>query len=261
MHSLAVLNISDHYVRLKVNGGGCVLGGLMGTSGEGCVEVRASFELPVENGAVDAAFVGERARQCKQVFPAHDMVGLYTVAPVSEALRAQIVRLIRGSGRVLLVLNPEDAKSSSVFPVSTYAMDTSGAAFERQPLRVVSDEPERIGIEHVAHHSSESQKSSQCKITQVTFHIRIPFLVLTHLTGLGGSLEILHQKVLEVSRRAEQMATGEIPYNCDFVRKAYFLSRMLPAPSSPSFRQRLSDVKLFIILNSNSNSYSILYSF
>lgn len=181
VHSLAVLNISDHYVRLKVNGGGCVLGGLMGTSGEGCVEVRSSFELPVENGAVDAAFVEERARQCKQVFPAHDMVGLYTAAPVSEALRAQIVRLIRGTGRVLLVLNPEDAKSSSVFPVSAYAMDTSGAAFERQPLRVVSDEPERIGIEHVAHHSSESQKSSQCilftkiKITQVTFTFISPF--------------------------------------------------------------------------------------
>lgn len=167
VHSLAVLNISDHYVRLKVNGGGgggcAIVGGLMGTPGEGGgVEVRSTFELPVENGAVDAEFVRERARQCKQVFPVYDMVGLYTAAPVSEALRAQVVRLVQGTDLVLLVLNPEDAKKGGVFPVSAYAMGKSGAAFERQPLRVVSDEPERIGIEHVAH--SGGPKSSQCKI-------------------------------------------------------------------------------------------------
>lgn len=255
VHSLVILSISDHYVRLKINGDGkeaCAFGGVMGAFVEGRTEIVASFELPLENGAVDAEFVKARADQCRQVSPGCDLAGFYAVAPVSEALKTQLVLVGRQGFRrpLLLVLNPADARrpvKGDAFPVSAYSMSPDGV-FERQILKVVSDEPERIGIEHIVRYSDNS-KQSQCKKRRenqweclCAFIFVFTFIVKAHLSGLESSLEILYQKVLDVCKQAEQMASGEIPYNCDFIRKAGFLSKMLPTPSSPSFRQKLSDV-------------------
>lgn len=169
VHSLVILSISDHYVRLKINGDGkeaCAFGGVMGAFVEGRTEIVASFELPLENGTVDAEFVKARADQCRQVSPGCDLAGFYAVAPVSEALKTQLVRVGSQSFRrlLLLVLNPADARrpvKGDAFPVSAYSM-SPGGAFERQTLKVVSDEPERIGIEHIVRYSDNS-KQSQCK--------------------------------------------------------------------------------------------------
>ena len=94
VHSLVLLNISDHYTRHRANRNQmAVVGFLLGTQEGRKLQIWNNFEVPFKQGGLDTEFAGERIEQYKEVFPELDILGWYRVGMQVDYNIDQLIRV------------------------------------------------------------------------------------------------------------------------------------------------------------------------
>ncbi|CAG0903419.1 unnamed protein product [Cyprideis torosa] len=211
LHPLVIMNISDHWTRIKAQEGSSkqVLGVILGTQQGRNLEIENSFELAtleVEDQLVlDLDYLNAKEVRYKQVFPDLDVLGWYTTgtypepSPVDLHVHKQV--LARSENPLLLKLVPMSAQHSDL-PVTMYEslIDLKGSSsprllFLQTTYSIVTEEAERIGIDHVARMAStdaigESSAAADPLLAQFgaikMLHSRIK-IILAFLAGWSAS--------------------------------------------------------------------------
>lgn len=261
LHPIVVMNISEHWTRLRAQQQGSaphVLGALLGQQKGRNVEIMNSIELLCDtvggHTVLDTDYYAMKEEQYKQVFPNMDLVGWYTSggAPCQAdvAIHQQVCRLSE-SALLMLKLDPlaaGDVESASgrigELPVSVYesVIDlVDGAAqifMVPTGYSLATEEAERIGVDHVARVSDAGSVSNSALAESM-----VPEL---------GALQMLSHRVKIIARYVKAMHNGDVPLNYDILREASSISHCLPVVQSGKFSEELdtqiSDVLLTVYL-------------
>ncbi|XP_064409103.1 COP9 signalosome complex subunit 6 isoform X3 [Latimeria chalumnae] len=240
LHPLVILNISDHWIRIRSQEGRPVqvIGALIGKQEGRNIEVMNSFELLshlVEDKIViDKEYYYTKEEQFKQVFKDLEFLGWYTTGgPPDQSdihVHKQVCEIIESP--LFLKLNPMTKHTDLPVSVFESVIDiVNGEAtllFAELTYTLATEEVERIGVDHVARMTA---------------------------TGSGEN------------------STGEVPFNHEILREAYALCHRLPVLSTDKFKtdfyDQCNDVGLMTYLgtitktcntmNQFVNKFNILY--
>ncbi|XP_057544137.1 COP9 signalosome complex subunit 6a-like [Amaranthus tricolor] len=247
LHPLVILNISDHFTRVKSqlqhpsslsNGGessppprvyGCVIGVQRGRT----VEIFNSFELlydPISN-SLDRGFLEKKQELYKKVFPNFYVLGWYstgTDAQESDMLIHKALMDINESP-VYLLLHPSINHAQKDLPLSIYESELHvidglpQLIFVRSSYTIETVEAERISVDHVAHLKPADGGSAATQLA-------------AHLTGIHSAIKMLNSRVKVLLQYLLAMQKGEIPCEYSLLRQVSSLLRRLPAIESLKFQ-------------------------
>lgn len=181
LHPLLVLNISEHWTRVKAQHGAPrnVVGAVIGKQEGRKIELHNSFEVVVEAAPVgaphgpqqlDLSFFREKEEQFKQVFPALMLVGWYSAGQLASptalpdmGLHAQFCALTESP--LLVRLDPGGSRGErlpldifeSLFEV---AHGRTRTVLVPLPFKMVAEEAESIGVNHVAKASMDTSAAA-----------------------------------------------------------------------------------------------------
>ncbi|XP_005534631.2 PREDICTED: COP9 signalosome complex subunit 6-like, partial [Pseudopodoces humilis] len=162
LHPLVILNISDHWIRLRSQEGrnGQVIGALIGRQEGRNIEVMNSFELLAHTSGghvlIDKEYYYTKEEQFKQVFKDLEFLGWYTMGgppePADIHVHKQVCEIIESP--LFLKLNPMTKHTDLPVSVFESVIDIiNGEAtmlFAELPYTLATEEAERIGVDHVA---------------------------------------------------------------------------------------------------------------
>ncbi|XP_032940150.1 COP9 signalosome complex subunit 6-like [Catharus ustulatus] len=162
LHPLVILNISDHWIRLRSQEGrnGQVIGALIGRQEGRNIEVMNSFELLAHGSGghvlIDKEYYYTKEEQFKQVFKDLEFLGWYTTGgppePADIHVHKQVCEIIESP--LFLKLNPMTKHTDLPVSVFESVIDIiNGEAtmlFAELPYTLATEEAERIGVDHVA---------------------------------------------------------------------------------------------------------------
>jgi len=258
---LPILNISEHLTRTKVQTGNPnpdILGVLLGTQNGREIEIVNTFELALEassNGdlRVDHDFLATRRDQYKQVFPALDFIGWYTVAPIPTAkhisLHEQFVAY--SSTPLLLVLQPSkiDTTAQSL-PLKVYESTIeirdrrSRSVFIEVPFSMETGEAERIAVDFTA-------KGAEGGTTLVS-----------HLQTQRAAVKMLHDRIVLLTQYVTSVLAQKVPMDRTVLRALASLLATLPASESSEFRKEFdteyTDVQITAYLSTLTKTTDVL---
>ncbi|XP_062460253.1 COP9 signalosome complex subunit 6 [Pezoporus occidentalis] len=271
LHPLVILNISDHWIRLRSQEGRNthVIGALIGRQEGRSIEVMNSFELlsHVVDGHVliDKEYYYTKEEQFKQVFKELEFLGWYTTGgppePPDIHVHKQVCEIIESP--LFLKLNPMTKHTDLPVSVFESVIDIiNGEAtmlFAELPYTLATEEAERIGVDHVARMTATGGGESST--------------VAEHLIAQHSAIKMLHSRVrliLEYVRAAE---AGALPFNHELLREACALCHCLPVLSTDKFKtdfyDQCNDVGLMAYLgtltkacntmNQFVNKFNVLY--
>jgi len=254
LHPLAVMNIADHHTRtqvaMKSRGGEGnererqrerVIGGLIGHQSGKRVEVHSSYELihtVDDNGVVtiDQAYLHSKSNQLKEVFPSeYDMcIGWYStgtgVQPNDLAIHKQFIGL--NETPLYLMLDPCPPLSQRVLPVRFYETETvvvhdiPTMVFSEAKCKIVTEDSERIAVDHVAHLSSNSLETES----------ELP----GKLDPLQKALRMLDDRLAVIDKYLQGILDGTIPWNDQIIRRISSLCSSLPLSNSEHLPEALA---------------------
>ncbi|KAM7004279.1 LOW QUALITY PROTEIN: COP9 signalosome complex subunit 6 [Passerculus sandwichensis] len=270
LHPLVILNISDHWIRLRSQEGrnGQVIGALIGRQEGRNIEVMNSFELLAHGSGgallIDKEYYYTKEEQFKQVFKDLEFLGWYTTGgppePADIHVHKQVCEIIESP--LFLKLNPMTKHTDLPVSVFESVIDIiNGEAtmlFAELPYTLATEEAERIGVDHVARMTATGGENST---------------VAEHLIAQHSAIKMLHSRVrliLEYVRAAE---AGEVPFNHEILREACALCHCLPVLSTDKFKtdfyDQCNDVGLMAYLgtitktcntmNQFVNKFNVLY--
>ncbi|KAE8620338.1 hypothetical protein XENTR_v10010197 [Xenopus tropicalis] len=162
LHPLVILNISDHWIRMRSQEGRPVqvIGALIGKQEGRNIEVMNSFELlsqiNEEKITINKEYYYTKEEQFKQVFKDMEFLGWYTTGgtpdPSDIHVHKQVCEIIESP--LFLKLNPMTKHTD--LPVSVYESVIDIVNGEATMLlaelsyTLATEEAERIGVDHVA---------------------------------------------------------------------------------------------------------------
>ncbi|OJA20429.1 hypothetical protein AZE42_09472 [Rhizopogon vesiculosus] len=280
LHPLPILNISEHFTRLRLqsrSNSPFVLGALLGTQNGREVEIVNTFELATEEGRddlVDHGFLVSRRDQYKQVFPSLEFIGWYTIAPVPTSRHIalheqarQFFRLLASethslqftgycSTPLLLVLQPSIITPSSsditgqTLPFKAYEPTIeirdkkTRSVFIEAPYKVETGEAERIAVDWTAKGGGGSTSLE------------------SHLQTQRAAVKMLHERILVLVQYVTNVVAGQVPTDHTTLRSLSALVASLPASENKGFREEFDteyeDVQLTAFLSSLTKSTNIL---
>uniref|UniRef100_A0A8C3Y1J4 COP9 signalosome complex subunit 6 n=2 Tax=Catharus ustulatus TaxID=91951 RepID=A0A8C3Y1J4_CATUS len=271
LHPLVILNISDHWIRLRSQEGrnGQVIGALIGRQEGRNIEVMNSFELLAHGSGghvlIDKEYYYTKEEQFKQVFKDLEFLGWYTTGgppePADIHVHKQVCEIIESP--LFLKLNPMTKHTDLPVSVFESVIDIiNGEAtmlFAELPYTLATEEAERIGVDHVARMTATGGGENST--------------VAEHLIAQHSAIKMLHSRVrliLEYVRAAEN---GEVPFNHEILREACALCHCLPVLSTEKFKtdfyDQCNDVGLMAYLgtitktcntmNQFVNKFNVLY--
>ncbi|TFK57511.1 COP9 signalosome subunit 6 [Heliocybe sulcata] len=265
LHPLPILNISEHWTRLKLqtnSNAPFVLGALLGTQNGREIEIVNTFELAHEEGdSVDHGFLVSRRDQYKQVFPSLEFIGWYSVAPEPTsrhvALHEQFTSYT--STPLLLLLQPTAAGTSAGSSTNVTAQTLPFKAYEptieirdrktrwvflEAPYNVETGEAERIAVDWTAR-GGEGGTSLE-----------------SHLQTQRAAVKMLHDRILVLVQYVTSVLAGQAPKDHVALRALSALVASLPASENPGFREEFdteyADVQLTAYLSTLTKSANIL---
>ncbi|CAK9148935.1 unnamed protein product [Ilex paraguariensis] len=241
LHPLVIVNISDHYTRVKSqsqpphsassNGGdsatspppppprvfGCVIGVQRGRT----VEIFNSFELLYDpsNHSLDRAFLEKKQELYKKVFPNFYILGWYSTgndAQESDMLIHKALMDINESP-VYVLLNPSINHAQKDLPVSIYESELHvidgipQLIFVRSSYTIETVEAERISVDHVAHLKPSDGGSAATQLA-------------AHLTGIHSAIKMLNSRIRVLHHYLLAMQKGMCFYFVDgqrYLEKKY----------------------------------------
>jgi len=251
LHPLVIMNMCDHFTRIKAQEGTVpkVFGALLGKQNGRNLELCNSFELQhseTDDGCIiDMDYFQNKEEQFKQVFSDLDFLGWYTVDdPLATEPDVKIQKQLTAvnEGSLLLKLDP-NSKSSNL-PITIY--ESMIDIIEEQPrilfikvqYTLVTEEAERIGVDHVARLSS----AGQSQVSQVSEYMQVQ----------QSAIKMLSSRVNIILQYVKAVKEGEIPFDQGIMRQCLSLVQRLPALKTDNFQNEFnhqcSDVSLMAYL-------------
>uniref|UniRef100_A0A8C6KF97 COP9 signalosome complex subunit 6 n=1 Tax=Nothobranchius furzeri TaxID=105023 RepID=A0A8C6KF97_NOTFU len=273
LHPLVILNISDHWIRIRSQEGrpmqGMLIGALIGKQEGRNIEVMNSFELMShtidDKVHIDKEYYYTKEEQFKQVFKEMEFLGWYTTGgPPDQSdihIHKQVCEIIESP--LFLKLNPMTKHTD--LPVSVYesVIDIiSGEAtmlFAELTYTLATEEAERIGVDHVARMTATGTGENST--------------VAEHLIAQHSAIKMLHSRVKIILEYVKAVEAGEVPFNHEILREANALCHRLPVLSTIKFKtdfyDQCNDVGLMAYLgtitktcnsmNQFINKFNVLY--
>lgn len=274
LHPLVIMNISDHWTRVKAQNDGVeqrVYGALLGTQEGNLVEVHNSFELVYNDKkptGLEHDYLNTRLESYKKIFKNLDFVGWYSTSKSGElsdrekSVHQQLEGL--NESPLYLVLKTDvdhgvAGQKKKELPITIYesvSQFTSGKqAFEFRQIGYNIDtlEAERIGVDHIAKEVSSIQKGSWYS---------------TSLTSSLNAMRMLKGRIRTMIEMVK--ASDKVKSNHTFMRKLKSITNRLPITTSEDFNEEMigeysnvvlvnqltSITKTFGVLNEYLNSYA-----
>ncbi|KAJ1420561.1 Rpn11/EIF3F, C-terminal [Sesbania bispinosa] len=254
LHPLVIVNISDHYTRVKSqmnptlaphnnapNGGdgvvsslpprvyGCVIGVQKGRT----VEIFNSFELLYDPSthSLDRPFLEKKQELYKKVFPHFYILGWYSTGSDAQESDMHIHKALMdiNESPVYVLLNPSINHSQKDLPVSIFESElhvidgNPQLIFVRSSYTIETVEAERISVDHVAHLKPSDGGSAATQLA-------------AHLTGIHSAIKMLHSRIKVLHHYLLAMQKGDVPCENSLLRQVSSLLRRLPAIESGKFQ-------------------------
>lgn len=238
LHSLVILNISEHWTRVRAQLGKPirVFGALLGRQKGRNIELCTSFEMKIdtdpsdpEKEAIDLEFLNINIAQFKQVFGDLDFLGWYTTGNVPSesdiALQKQICTI--NESPVLLKLDPFGKHTDLPVYIYESVIDLINGEvtmlFIELEFSLATDEAERIGVEHIA------KLSCNDTLVQST--------VADHLNTQYSAISLLNNRIRVIYDyvKAVKENKNNVKKNNEILREIQSLCNRLPAMNSPDF--------------------------
>jgi len=241
LHPLVIINISDHYTRVKVNSKGKnnnpkVIGCLMGVQRGRDVEIFNSFELVhtvSDKGKVeiDQAFLTTKKELFAKPFPQYDVLGWYVTGSELTAADFEVNAQFQevNEAPLILLLDPTKAvPTAKRLPIDIYEQEIrmvdngSKSFFAHLTFKIETGESERIAVDHIAHVRPVAEGDSA---------------LAAHLEGVQNAIQMLNLRVKNIQRFLDATIKGQIPKDHHILRQISCMTNMLPAIDSDQFRQ------------------------
>lgn len=248
LHPLVILNISDHYTRVKSqalhpsnggsNGGdtltpprvyGCVIGVQRGRT----VEIFNSFELLYDPStqSLDRTFLEKKQELYKKVFPQFYILGWYSTGSEAQESDMHIHKALMdiNESPVYVLLNPSINHAQKDLPVTIYESELHvidglpQLIFVSSSYTIETVEAERISVDHVAHLKPADGGSAATQLA-------------AHLTGIHSAIKMLNSRVRVLHQYLLAMQKGDIACENSLLRQVSSLLRRLPAIESGKFQ-------------------------
>lgn len=241
LHPLVIMNISDHYTRIKAQEEIIpkVFGALLGKQNGRHLELFNSFELqhsenPNSEVVIDMNYFQEKEEQFRQVFKDLDFLGWYTVGTSTASDKDILIhKQLTAVNESALLMKLDPFSKSSNLPVTIYEsmMDLNGdqprTLFIEVCYTLVTEEAERIGVDHVARLSSAGCPD----VSQVSEHIQVQ----------KSAVKMLHSRIDIILQYVQAVKDGEIPMNQEIMRNCLSLCQRLPVLNTEKFNEQFFD--------------------
>jgi len=238
LHPLVIVNISDHWTRMKVQSkkpNPRVLGALVGIQTGRNLEIFNSFELPYDTKdnsiIVKAEYLNNKAEQFKKVFKDYEFMGWYSTGqgavPADMEIHKQISEF--NENPLYLHLNPIIATAQRELPISIYESElrvvdeTPTQLFVKVPYRIETGEAERISVDHIARITPSGGGSGSA--------------LVSHMTAVHNAISMLTQRIKILVVFLEATKAGKIPVDHGLLRRVQSLVNQLPAIDTAQFQQ------------------------
>ncbi|KAJ0044506.1 hypothetical protein Pint_03598 [Pistacia integerrima] len=263
LHPLVIVNISDHYTRVKSqmnppsatsNNGtqprvyGCVIGIQRGRT----VEIFNSFELLYDSSthSLDRAFLEKKQELYKKVFPLFYILGWYSTGSDAEESDMHIHKALMdiNESPVYVLLNPAINHAQKDLPVTIYESELHvidgipQLIFVRSSYTIETVEAERISVDHVAHLKPSDGGSAATQLA-------------AHLTGIHSAIKMLNSRIRVLHHYLLAMQKGDIPCENSLLRQVSSLLRRLPAIESEKFQD---DFLMMVVMSNNDSQHQNL---
>ncbi|GMK59317.1 hypothetical protein CspeluHIS016_0703320 [Cutaneotrichosporon spelunceum] len=225
LHPLAILNISDHYTRVKCTGATVkTLGAILGTQNGRDVSMQNSFELTLnedDDTKFDAAFLATRRELFSQTFPALSVVGWYTIGaaptPADVAIHEQFMNANESGPSFFVLFNPDIPDGVKTLPFSVYEAALEGEStagkFVRLECGIETGEAERIAVDAVSKDASgEADQTGE----------------VPSLTMQRNAIAMLYDRALVLLKYVSGVADGTAKPDHDILRQISALVATLP---------------------------------
>ncbi|KAK6934704.1 Rpn11/EIF3F, C-terminal [Dillenia turbinata] len=245
LHPLVIVNISDHYTRVKSQSNppptttttatatspppppprvfGCVIGIQRGRT----VEIFNSFELLYDpsTDSLDRSFLEKKQELYKKVFPNFYILGWYSTGSDAQESDMHIHKALMdiNESPVYVLLNPSINHAQKDLPVTIYESELHvidgipQLIFVRASYTIETVEAERISVDHVA-------------------HLKPSDGVAAHLTSIHSSIKMLNSRIRVLHHYLLAMQKGDIPCENSLLRQVSSLLRRLPTIESGKFQ-------------------------
>lgn len=241
LHPLVIMNISDQYTRIKAQEEVVpkVFGAILGKQNGRHLELFNSFELQHtenENGdvVIEMNYFREKEEQFRQVFKDIDFLGWYTVGSANATEKDILIhKQLTAVNESALLLKLDPNSKSANLPVTVYESmidindDQPRMLFIEVFYTLVTEEAERIGVDHVARLSSAGSPD----VSQVSEHIQMQ----------KSAVKMLHSRIDIILQYVKAVKDGELPMNEEIMRNCLSLCQRLPVLSTQKFEENFFD--------------------
>ncbi|KAG1517117.1 hypothetical protein G6F53_001620 [Rhizopus delemar] len=205
VHPLVLLNISDHYTRIRLQNpsiieNGRVFGALLASQSGRDIDIVNSFELPFQlaedgvNHLLDKTFLLYKLDQLKQVFPTLDFMGWYSIGIQPTELDLKLHEQQFDIEFYEPIMDMVDGNYTRlVFIKTSYKLETG--------------EAERIAIDHVAKPSSTTSDTS------------LGNALVSHLTTQRNAIAMLHSRIQFLHEYLQDVKSGLMPVDHNLLRQ------------------------------------------
>lgn len=237
LHSLVILNISEHWTRVRAQIGKPqrVYGALLGRQKGRNIELCTSFEIKMNENItnpdleqIDLEFLHTNIGQFKQVFNDLDFLGWYTTGstPIESdiLLHKQICSI--NESPVLLKLDPFGKHTDLPVYIFESVIDLVNGEvtmlFIQLEFTLASDEAECIGVEHIAK-LSNSDTMAQSTVAE-------------HLNTQYSAIKLLNNRIRVIYEYVKAIKKKQlVKRNNEILRDIQSLCDRMPVMSSPNF--------------------------
>ncbi|KXJ26179.1 COP9 signalosome complex subunit 6 [Exaiptasia diaphana] len=241
LHPLVIMNISEHYTRIRAQEGKPnpqVVGALLGTQDGRNVEIFNSFELQFDvfddgHIIINMEYYRTKEEQFRQVFKNLDFLGWYSTGIAAQesdiGIHKQVCEI--NESPLFLKLNP--LASTSDLPITMYESvidlieGETRMLFVEVPYTLATEEAERIGVDHVARLSATGTVDGAT--------------VSEHLLAQYNAIKMLLSRVKMILEYVNAVKKGEVPCNHEIMRDALSLCQRLPVMKTEMFKEGFYD--------------------
>ncbi|WOG97908.1 hypothetical protein DCAR_0417249 [Daucus carota subsp. sativus] len=247
LHPLVMLNISDHYTRVKSQSAGPphsaalasappplrVFGCVIGVQRGRTVEIFNSFELLFDDSthSLDRAFLIKKQELYKKVFPNFYVLGWYSTGSDAEESDMIIHKSLMdiNESPVFVLLNPSVNHAQKDLPITIFESElhiidaVPQLIFVRSSYSIETVEAERISVDHVAHLKPSDGGSAATQLA-------------AHLTGTHSAIKMLNSRIRVLHHYLLAMEKGDMPCENSLLRQVSSLLRRLPTVESAKFQ-------------------------
>ncbi|KAL5190704.1 COP9 signalosome complex subunit 6a [Glycine soja] len=247
LHPLVIVNISDHYTRVKsqmnpthapphnnnnANGGDGVVSPLSPRGSRRAAPWRSSTASNSSTILPPTPSIAPSSRRSKNsVFPHFYILGWYSTGSDAEESDMHIHKALMdiNESPVYVLLNPSINHSQKDLPVSIFESELHvidgipQLIFVRSSYTIETVEAERISVDHVAHLKPSDGGSAATQLA-------------AHLTGIHSAIKMLHSRIKVLHHYLLAMQKGDVPCENSLLRQVSSLLRRLPAIESGKFQ-------------------------